>query len=187
MKILIGSYMRFAAVQPQGPTGPRVRGLRACCSNWGPCACGIGSFPRRLPDRRFATMQVSTMQSKRKVAHLTSVHAPSDPRIAFRECGTLAQAGYDVVLIAPGPGPDMPPGVRVRSLPLPANRFQRMTRTMWQVYQAAKDERAQVYHFHDPELMFVGLALRMTGARVVFDVHEDIPLDIMSKEWIPRA
>jgi len=132
-------------------------------------------------------MHVSTMQPKRKVAHLTSVHAPSDPRIAFRECGTLARAGYDVVLIAPGPVPDLPPGVRVHSLPLPANRFQRMTRTMWQVYRAARDERAQVYHFHDPELMFVGLALRMTGARVVFDVHEDIPLDIMSKEWITRA
>jgi glycosyltransferase involved in cell wall biosynthesis len=26
----------------------------------------------------------------------------------------------------------------------------------------------------------------MTGARIVFDVHEDIPLDIISKEWIPR-
>ncbi|MGZ3547635.1 MAG: glycosyltransferase family 4 protein [Vulcanimicrobiaceae bacterium] len=112
---------------------------------------------------------------------------PSDPRIAFRECGTLAQAGYDVVLIAAGSVKDLPQGVRLRSVPLPRGRFERMTRTIWQVYRAALDERADIYHFHDPELMFVGLALRLTGASVVFDVHEDIPLDIVCKAWIPRV
>jgi len=33
--------------------------------------------------------------------------------------------------------------------------------------------------------MGVGLALRALGARVVFDVHEDIPRDISDKPWIP--
>jgi glycosyltransferase involved in cell wall biosynthesis len=122
-----------------------------------------------------------------KVVHLSTVHDPSDMRITYKECATLAQAGYDVVLIAPGELPSVPEGVRFRSVPLPANRLERSTRTMWAVYRAAREERADVYHFHDPELMFVGMLLQQSGARVVFDVHEDIPGDIEDKPWIPPA
>ena len=124
---------------------------------------------------------------KQKVAHLTSVHTPSDTRICYRECATLAEAGYDVVLVAPGASPALPPGVRFRGVDLPRNRFDRMTRTVLAVYLAALGERADVYHFHDPELMGVGLLLRAAGARVVFDVHEDIPHDIADKVWIPGS
>jgi glycosyltransferase involved in cell wall biosynthesis len=122
---------------------------------------------------------------KPKVAHLTSVHNPSDTRIAFRECFSLAQAGYDVVLIAAGQPASLPAGVRFVGVRKPRNRFERMTATIWNIYRAAVREQADVYHFHDPELMAVGLALRARGARVVFDVHEDIPKDMLEKPWIP--
>jgi len=123
---------------------------------------------------------------KQKVAHLTSVHNPADTRIAYRECFTLAQAGYEVVLIGTGDAPALPQGIRYVGIATPRNRFERMTRTIWCVYRAALREKADVYHFHDPELMGVGLALRARGSKVVFDVHEDIPQDIMeNKPWIP--
>lgn len=123
--------------------------------------------------------------AKIKAVHLTSVHAPSDTRIAYRECASLAEAGYDVVLVAAGPLRSEPPaGVRLRSIPLPRNRFERITRTVWQTFAAALDERATIYHFHDPELLGVGIALRLLGRRVIFDVHEDIPKDVIDKPWI---
>jgi glycosyltransferase involved in cell wall biosynthesis len=120
-----------------------------------------------------------------KVVHLTSVHSPSDPRIMHRECATLAREGYEVVLVAPGPRQTLAPNVRHHPVCAPRNRLERMTRTMVQVYRAARDERADVYHFHDPELIVTGLALRLVGARVIFDVHEDVPADIKTKPWIP--
>lgn len=122
-----------------------------------------------------------------KVVHLTSVHGPNDTRIAQKECASLASEGYDVVLVAPGQPENLPAGVRHHALEPPRNRFERFTRTIFDVYRAARHERADVYHFHDPELIGVALALRLQGARVVFDVHEDVPRDIETKPWLPAA
>lgn len=125
-------------------------------------------------------------QAKRRprVAHLTSVHEAGDPRIAQKECATLAAAGYDVVIVAPGPECWLGNGVRHRPVFRPNNRWERIFKTVPEVFRAAWAEKADIYHFHDPELIGVGLLLRMRGARVVFDVHEDLALDVMTKPWI---
>lgn len=141
-----------------------------------------------VASRRRSVLRCERMSDtgrRAKVAHLTSVHAATDPRIVLKECATLAQEGYEVVLIAPGPQRSLPFRIRHRTVHSPRNRFERIMQTIPAVYRAACDERAEVYHFHDPELITVGILLRLRGARVVFDVHEDIPLDIKTKPWIP--
>jgi glycosyltransferase involved in cell wall biosynthesis len=55
------------------------------------------------------------------------------------------------------------------------------------MYQAARREDADVYHFHDPELIPVGLLLRVQGKPVIFDVHEDDVTAIRQKSYLPRA
>ena len=88
-----------------------------------------------------------------KVVHMTSIHVIVDPRIVRKECTTLAQAGYDVTLVAAHDGPVSSGSVRIVTVPKPKSRTERMTLTAFRVFRAALRERADVYHMHDPELL----------------------------------
>src|SRR5262249_28601560 len=55
------------------------------------------------------------------------------------------------------------------------------------VYRAAVREDADIYHFHDPELMPVGGLLKLRGKKVIYDVHEDYAGTMRGKKWLPRV
>jgi glycosyltransferase involved in cell wall biosynthesis len=117
---------------------------------------------------------------------LTSVHIPFDGRIFHRAAKSLAKAGYEVVLIARHDKEEVVDDVRVVPLPQPRNRLHRMTRILWRVYRLAVKENADVYHFHDPELMIVGVLLKRRGKKVIWDVHEHYPNSILDKYYIAK-
>jgi glycosyltransferase involved in cell wall biosynthesis len=124
--------------------------------------------------------------TKQKIRHLTSVHSIPDARILDKECKSLARLGHDVAIIACHDRDEILDGVRIVPVDPPRGRLDRMLRVAWRVYRAAAREQADVYHFHDPELMWVAALLKLRGARVIYDVHEDVPKQIMSKHWLPR-
>jgi glycosyltransferase involved in cell wall biosynthesis len=111
---------------------------------------------------------------------------PFDGRIFHKEAKSLARAGYDVVLIARHDKAETIDGVRIVPLPEPENRLQRVTQILGRLYRLAVKENADVYHFHDPELMAVGLLLKLRGKKVVWDVHEHYPNSILDKFWIAK-
>lgn len=126
-------------------------------------------------------------QSRGRVCHFSSVHPANDIRVFRKECETLVAAGFDVSLIAvSAPMPE----TRVKVVPLPreGGRIKRMLSRSRAAYKLALAERAQIYHFHDPELLpYAYLLKRKTGAKVVYDSHENYVEDIYSKVWIsPR-
>jgi hypothetical protein len=122
-----------------------------------------------------------------KVCHLSSVHDAFDARIFHKECTTLAAAGYDVVYICPHAADQTLNGVRIRCVPIPLRgRGERMTTTAFQLASAAAEEAASLYHFHDPELFPVAFFLAARGHAVVYDDHEDLPLAMGIKTYLPR-
>jgi glycosyltransferase involved in cell wall biosynthesis len=125
-----------------------------------------------------------TMLDKKKVVHFSSAHPCFDVRIFIKECRTLAQAGYDVALIVCHNKDEVVDGIKIKSVLKPKNRQERMLKTVLDIYSAALEEDADLYHFHDPELIPVGIMLSLKGKKVIYDVHEDLPRQIMTKPWI---
>lgn len=124
---------------------------------------------------------------KAHVCHLTSVHPADDIRIFHKECLSLAAQGWQVTFVAPGNAALLPPGPVVWKLTKP---FRGPTilrplvsnlRSGW----AACRTGADLFHFHDPELIPSGLLLKGLGKRVIYDAHEDLPRTLHTKLWIP--
>jgi len=119
---------------------------------------------------------------------ISNVHPPFDTRIFHKQAKTLARAGYDVTLIARHARDETIDGVRVAALPVPRNRLSRMFVLAWKALRVAFRQRADVYHIHDPELLPMGVVLKLlTRKPVLYDIHENVLAQIRSKAWMPRA
>src|SRR5512137_2848416 len=109
-----------------------------------------------------------------QVCILSSVHIALDNRVFYREARSLQRVGYSVTLIAVHPRDEIKDGVHIVALP----RVRRWQRPLlwWRLLRLALASRADIYHFHDPELLLVTPWLRLlTGRPVVYDVHESYP------------
>jgi len=123
-----------------------------------------------------------------KVCHLTTVHAIDDVRIFVKECIGLATYGFDVTLITCGNEAfeEVKNGVKCISLFVPVrNRLQRMIKRTNTVYLRALQVDADIYHVHDPELLPIAMKIKKRGKIVVYDSHEDTPVLIKQRKWIP--
>jgi len=117
---------------------------------------------------------------------MTSAHCIRDARIFHKISKSLASRGYEVFLVAGHARDEIVDGVHIVAVPKRKDRLSRMTVSPYHIYKRAFALDADIYHFHDAELMPVALLLRLQGKPVVYDAHEDLPRTVSYKDYIPR-
>ena len=125
------------------------------------------------------------ISSPPRVVHMTSAHDWRDARIFYKECRSLAHAGYEVIELTNEEAEAFRDGVRIRGLGPCRSRLHRMTTKMFGMGLQAFRLQADVYHFHDPDLLPLALLLRAFHKCVIYDIHEDLPRTILYKHYIP--
>lgn len=116
--------------------------------------------------------------SKPRLLVATSVHQPDDARIRAKLIATLS-AEWEVHYAAPEPGPADWSGLTW--IPLPGRRLSRTVRATRLLLREGWDLVA----LHDPELLPGGLVRSRRGQPTLFDLHENLPAQLRTRERVP--
>jgi len=127
-----------------------------------------------------------TTSNKRRVCVVAPVHVWDDVRVYQKQSRTLADAGYQVSLIARAPSPQTINGVKIIP-PVGSSKF-RLLRflSLPAVGVQALLQNAEIYHLHNPDTLPIVILLRIFGKKVIYDTHEDFSKKILLKNWIPK-
>jgi hypothetical protein len=123
-----------------------------------------------------------------RIAFVTSIHADFDARV-WKYASMMARRGDTVHLVCPWQVRDgtVRDGVTLHTFPRAQSRA---VRPLWIPWHLAGKLRSLVssvdlVHFHDIDILPYMAALSIFKP-VVYDVHENYPDEMLSREWIPR-
>ena len=141
------------------------------------------------------------MELQKRVCFMSVCHAPFDDRIYKKEALTLAKNGFEVYHICYGDSEQrLVTKDNIHIVQLQKKRKGKSFKTVFaalkqsklqDLFDAAKEVNADVYHLHDVELCRIALKLKTLPQRpkVIYDAHEpflDNLIDYWHKRSIPK-
>jgi glycosyltransferase involved in cell wall biosynthesis len=89
------------------------------------------------------------------------------------------------LFVADGKGDESWNGIRIRDIGKSgAGRLGRALGGNYRMWKAIRAAKPDLVHFHDPELLPLLFVLYASGTRVVYDMHENLPKEILTKPWV---
>jgi hypothetical protein len=127
------------------------------------------------------------------MAVVTTAHPWGDPRVFERELAACLEWGVETHVFVPLPGPpertgwSADPRLVIHPLPMPAGRPQRVRLALGIWRAVLRSGPFALVQFHDPELVpaMALLGIVRPGTYLLYDIHEDLPLQIQSKGYLP--
>lgn len=125
---------------------------------------------------------------RRNEAHIcfvSTMHAPTDKRVHYKEATALARAGYRVSHVARDEGAgNVLDGVAQIPFPAGGRGIGDRLRRLRTIYRLARGARADVYHCNEADSWVIGIALTLfSRARLVHDVHEIYSSDLAESRF----
>lgn len=125
------------------------------------------------------------MLKKQKVLVASSLHQWDDPRIFYKQCKTLVQHYHLTLMAISEDKLIIKDGIQIIGLSKPKIIIHRLINAVKIAYEVLKGDYT-IFHFHDPELLWVGFIAKIFGKKVIFDIHENILGIVQIRNWIPK-
>ena len=135
-----------------------------------------------------------------KICIFTSAHLVNDIRVYKKELVSLLKHGYEVVyytnkrdknMVSDKVHNEADIDIFHDNLTIIYNedyneekRFKRFFNSVTTFFKL--DKSCETYHFHDPDLLITALFLKISGKKVIYDVHENYIHTIEEKVYIPK-
>lgn len=110
---------------------------------------------------------------KERILHISTAHQPTDPRVVYKQCRTLAQT-YDVYCAIPNARPDIVPEIHFIRLPYFKRVIWRTLITCPFIVLRCIWLQPHIIHVYVPEFIPFAFLFKWMGVSVIYEVQENL-------------